>query len=287
AVMAPTLSQRWHRVRRALVATLLVSLGLTGISAYASQRPDLRAAQALRQHLSDAIPPSDAFYLLTEPDAPSPFGPLGWRYVLGQREATVLRPSAEAQALPIPLGREAFYLATWSSPRTKALDALGAELLNLPTTPENLALLLYHLPPVKPAQILDLAERRLDVPFAAGIHLLGYTWPAGQPTAPFASLSTMWLVTDRASEGQPELLLQLFRGDDVVAESYGLGVDAAFWQPDVVVLAWHAITPSKLKPGTYQLALGLYDGQTLAPYPPEPSDGDAYLVTGLIVPTTR
>jgi 4-amino-4-deoxy-L-arabinose transferase-like glycosyltransferase len=287
AVMAPTLSRPWHRVRRTLAATLLVGLGLTGLSGYAAQRPDVRAAQALREHLAETASASDALYLLTDPDAPSPYGPCGWRYVLGDSEATALQPLADARALPIPLGREAFYLAAWPSPQTDTLDALGAELLDLPTAPENPALLFYRLPAIKPAELLDLPKHRLDVPFAAGIHLLGYTWPVGAPANPSASLTTVWLVTDPVPEAQPELLLQLFRDDKVVAESHGLGLQATLWQPNTVVLAWHAIAPNALEPGAYQLALGFYDQHTLRTYPPQASESDAYLVTGLLVPTTR
>jgi len=284
ATMSPRLGPAWQRVRRGLTATLLVALGLMSLSGYAAQRPNLRATQALRQHLAEAVTSSDDLYFLAEPNAPSPYGPRGWRYLLADCHPIVVEPEDGVLALPLPLGRDACYvLPAPASQQLAALEALDAESLTIPNRSKGYTPLLYRLPAANPAQILALARQRADVPFAAGIHLLGYTWPTDKSCDTSANLTTTWLITEPVQEGRPKLLIQLLADGQPVAESNGLGLDVRLWQPDTAVIAWHPITPGRLTPGRYQLALGFYDADTLEPYPPTSSPGDAILMTGLAV----
>lgn len=277
----------WRKARGALVAALLVAFGATTLSGYDAIRPNFRHARSLRRHLAQAIPATAPTYVLATPEAAIPYGPRAWRYLLADCHPIIVEPEDGVLALPLPLGRDAYYVLPAPASQLAALEALDAEPLALPNDGRGYTPLLYRLPAAEPAQILALAWQRADVPFAAGIHLLGYTWPTDRSCDAPANLTTIWLITEPTKGRQPRLLIQLLSDSAAVAESLGLGITPNAWQPDTAVIAWHPITPCGLAPGRYRLALGFYDAHTREPYPPAAPTGDAILVTGLAVSQAR
>ena len=295
AVAAMPVPSSWRRARAGLLAALLVAWGATTLSSYDALRPSLREVSALRAALAEQVPATAKLYVVAAHESATPYGTGAWRWLLGERTSSAMHGAAmygalmdagdDAVALPLPLGREAYYLLAAPTVPLQALQALGAEALALPNDGPSRAWsgytpLLYRLPPVDPIALLELADQRADVAFGDALHLLGYGWEEADPSVSQRSLRTLWLV-HRAVSDDPRLLVQLVGAAGVWAEAEGLGYPAEAWEADTAVIAWH---PFPLRDeraaeggGDAALVIGWYDPETLVPWPPLELAGDAYL----------
>ena len=295
AVAAMPVPSSWRRARAGLLAALLVAWGATTLSSYDALRPSLREVSALRAALAEQVPATAKLYVVAAHESATPYGTGAWRWLLGERTSSAMHGAAmygalmdagdDAVALPLPLGREAYYLLAAPTVPLQALQALGAEALALPNDGPSRAWsgytpLLYRLPPVDPIALLELADQRADVAFGDALHLLGYGWEEADPAVSQRFLRTLWLV-HRAVSDDPRLLVQLVGAAGVWAEAEGLGYPAEAWEADTAVIAWH---PFPLRDegaaeggADAALVIGWYDPETLVPWPPLEVAGDAYL----------
>ena len=120
------------------------------------------------------------------------------------------------------------------------------------------------------------------IPFAGNISLLNFAlskeiW---QPGEIFFAFST-WVVEEGQHPPLKAFLHLMDAAETLRAQHDGLDSVAQYWQPGDYVVQSHWISlPPDLPAGAYTLRLGMYDRETLAPYPP--LDGRAYIEVGTI-----
>ena len=121
---------------------------------------------------------------------------------------------------------------------------------------------------------------REPVAFRGGLTLLDMVLPAGAPRpGDTLTVVSIWRVV---GETHPDLKIFVHAVDDegdLVAQHDGMDCPARFWAPQDTIVQVHRIQlPGDLETQQVRLRIGLYDRQTLVPYPV--LDGRPYLDVG-------
>jgi hypothetical protein len=121
------------------------------------------------------------------------------------------------------------------------------------------------------------------ITFENGLALAGYEIqpPGGsEPPGGFA-VNTYWRVADRLQPPVTVFVHLLDRDGNIVAQDDRFGAAARMLEPGDLIVQRHPIqSKTPLKPGTYQIALGLYQPDTLGRF--KTQDGEDRLLLGTI-----
>lgn len=105
--------------------------------------------------------------------------------------------------------------------------------------------------------------------YEGGTALLGVELPPG-PVAPGQTLTLLstWKALDDVHSDLKAFVHVLDETGALRAQHDGLDCPAQFWRAGDVIVQLHKLTlPADLAPGPHMVSIGLYDRQTLAPYP--------------------
>lgn len=157
-------------------------------------------------------------------------------------------------------------------------DSLGSHLVDLSwdTTQELGTFRLGRMPALE-------SSGTTMIRFAGDMGLLGIEAPEGvvRP-GEVTTITTFW---EALSSSRPDFKVFVHVADDegaVVAQHDGLDCPSGFWhRGDQIVQVHPILLPTDLGPGLYSLRIGIYDRQTLDPYPL--LDGRPFYSAGTIV----
>ena len=152
-------------------------------------------------------------------------------------------------------------------------DAIGTEYAAVPD--ERGAFVVYHLGhPATPERVLAEFEGQVAL---AGVHMPRADVQPGQLLA----LQSTW-VSRGGDHTDLKAYVHLLGADgELRAQHDGLDCPAPYWLEGDVIVQMHTLQlPGDLPPGAYTVRVGLYDRQTLVPYPL--LDGQSSYEVGMI-----